>query len=479
MEAKSSRISQSLWRVLTAGLLVVIFSNFALDQVCAQHTKGNRFEAFGPTEPVRLDPAEYGERKKATVEVTFDLLPTRMAFHLPSFPCMVTENNIRYSNFWAETYEPRIGGGSFETLMDEDYRYARMWIQSQNDARIIVRVRGALCDSKGNIAHTDIPGGSPYGKGDWVDEWYTIYPDGVHVRHVKIYTGLASRSRPFGFNREPPAVVHEFMEAAVLGAPGHLPAEDIEIGALTLIKMIGGHSEIKIQSGKSKTVYFKPYPDDFGEFRDANIMLVNLKSRFKPFTIALPYGVRIQPYMPEDDLPYIFQTWGDPHDEGYATAFGHILNFWHYRRTENTLEQIYLSGMTDSKDPARELVPLAWSWIVPSRLRMEGMKSSYQEITYDPAQKAYVISCRDVKSSELDFELEEDEDYYDIKQTIINPVIVIKDWGKASVALEIDDKPVKEGQNIRIGYETTKEGTDLVLWLKLKTTKSIWLTLRK
>ena len=206
-------------------------------------SKAKEFKAIGPTEPVKMEAAEFGERKKASVEVYFDLLPTSMRFYLPSFPCMVTENNIQYSNFWAETYEPRIGGGSFETLQDRSNRYARMWIQSQNDARIIVRVRGALCDRRCNIAHTDVPSGSPYGKGDWVDEWFYIYPDGVHVRHVRIYTGLASRSRPFGFDREPPNVVHEFMEAAVVGAKGHTPLDDIEIRALTLIKMIGGHSE--------------------------------------------------------------------------------------------------------------------------------------------------------------------------------------------------------------------------------------------
>ena len=416
---------------------------------------------------MRLEPAEFGERKKAAVEVYFDLVPTSMRFHLPSFPCMVTENNIRYSNFWAETYEPRIGGGSFETLMDRSHRYARMWIESQNDARIIVRVRGALCDRRGNIAHTDVPSGSPHGKGDWVDEWYYIYPDGVHVRHVKIYTGLAFRSRPFGFDREPPAAVHEFMESAVIGAPEHLPKDDIEIGALTLIKMVGGHSETIIPGGASKTIHFKPYPDDFGDFRDASIMVVNLKSRFKPFTIALPYGVRIQPYMPEDDLPHIFQTWGNPPEEGYATAFGHILNFWHYRRTENTLEQIYLSGMTDTKDPAKELVPLAWSWIAPPKLRME-----------DAAQKAYVLSCKDGKPSELEFELEADDDFYDIGQSIINPAIIVKGWGRAPVALEINDRPIKQGTDFRVGYENTKDGTNLVLWLKLKSTKSIRVRLK-
>lgn len=477
MKAKSSRMDEVSMRWLTTGLLAVVFLYCAVDQVRARKTRGDRFEAVGVTEPAIQDPAKFGERKKPSVEVYFDLLPTTMRFHLPSFPCMVTENNIQYTNFWAETYEPRIGGGSFETLMDRDYEYARMWIKSQNDARIIVQVRGALCDRRGNIAHTDIPSGSPYGKGDWVDEWYYIYPDGSHVRHVKIYTGLAFRSQPFGFEREPPAVVHEFMESAVLGAKGHLPTDDIEIGALTLIKMIGGHSEDKLPDGASKTIRFKPYPEDFGDFRDANIMVVNLKSRFKPFTIALPYGVRIQPYMPEDELPHIFQTWGDPPEEGYATAFGHILNFWHYRRTEKTLEQIYLSGMTDAKDPAKELVPLAWSWIAPPKLRMEGLKPSYDVMIYDAAQKAYVLSCKDGKPSELEFELEADEDFYEIKQSIVNPAIVVKGWGKAPVVLEIDGKPVKQGKHFRVGYEDTDEGTDLVMWLKLKSTDSVTVTL--
>jgi hypothetical protein len=306
-----------------------------------------------------------------------------------------------------------------------------------------------------------------------VDEWFYIYPDGVHVRHVKIYTGLASRSRPFGFDREPPNVVHEFMEAAVLGAKGHTPLDDIEIGALTLIKMIGGHSEHVIAGGVSKTIHFKPYPDDFGDFRDAGIMVVNTKSKYRPFTIGLPYGVRIQPYQPEDDLPYVFQTWGNPPEKGYSTAFGHILNFWHYRRTDNTLEQVYLQGLTDQKDPAKELVPLAWSWIAGPKLRMEGLKPDYKTFTYDQSQKAYVLSCKDDKPSELEFELEVDEEFYDIGQSIINPAFIVKGWGEAGVEVKIDGKPVKPGKDFRIGHEETHTGKDLILWFKMKTNKTV------
>jgi hypothetical protein len=257
-------------------LVSVVFFNCSFKNVNAQNLHINRFEAIGINKPLRLDSAQFGERKKPAVEVHFDLLPISMKFYLPSFPCMISENNIQYSNFWAETYDPRVGEGSFETLQDRDYKYARMWIESQNSARIIVRVRGALCDIKGNIAHTDIPSGSPYGKGDWVDEWYYIYPDGMHTRFVRIYTGLASQSRPFGFDREPPAVVHEFMESAVIGLPGHLPSDDIEIGALTLIKIIGDHLENKLQSGVSKTIFYKPYPEGFGDFPMQTLWLLIL-----------------------------------------------------------------------------------------------------------------------------------------------------------------------------------------------------------
>lgn len=471
METKNGGMSRGSVRRLIAGCLVGVFLYCPVRRVYGQQAKRRRFEAVGVTKPVKLQPEKFGMKKKAAVEVYFDLLPASMRFHLPSFPCMVTENNIRYSNFWAETYEPRIRGGSFEPMMDRDHKYARMWIESQNDARIIVRVRGALCDSKGNIAHSDIPSGSPYGKGDWVDEWYCIYPDGIHVRHVKIYTGLASRSRPFGFDREPPAVLHEFMEAAVLGAPGHLPTDDIETKALTLIRLIGGHSENRIPGGQSKTISYKPYPKDFGDFRDANIMVANLKSRFKPFTIAMPYGCRIQPYQGGGRLPHTFIVWGKPPKEGYATPFGHILNFWHYRRTNNTLEQVYLTGMTDAADPAKVLVPLAWSWIAPAKLRMAGLEGGYDTFTYDASQRAYTLTCKKA-ASRLEFRLAAGRN-----NPVVNPGFVVKGWGGADVALTIDGKEIKRGRDFRIGHEKADKSTNLVLWVKMESTRPVKMTL--
>ena len=188
---------KTLLTILVASLL----SLTAYTRLEAQES----FHASGLTSPARMEPHQQG-----VVEVHFDLLPTSMRFNAPAYPCMVTENDIQYSNGFAETYDPRRDPNakepSFEPGFDDLNEYARMWVESQNDARIVVRVRGAMVSDEGKrIAHADIPSGSPYGNGDWVDEWYYIYPDGVHTRHVKTHTGLAARRLPFGSDREQPS----------------------------------------------------------------------------------------------------------------------------------------------------------------------------------------------------------------------------------------------------------------------------------
>lgn len=170
-----------------------------------------------------------------------------MSFDLPWHCCAVSENGLKFAHFAAETYDPRAWAGpgadaSFEAGMEKEGRYVRVWIEHQSAARIVVRVRYALNNSEYEIAHDDLPTGSPYndGKGDWGEERFYIYPDCTYLRHMKIHTALAAMSQPFGFFREPPNVVHEFMTSVVIGPRGHVPTEDIHIDpAISLFKMFG------------------------------------------------------------------------------------------------------------------------------------------------------------------------------------------------------------------------------------------------
>jgi hypothetical protein len=458
---------------------IIIFC--ILISVNLNQAQAQKFEAFGPTYPLKKQPAGVG-----AVKVSFDMLPTTMSFDLPWHYCMVSENGIKFAYFAAETYDPRDWEGtgasaSFEPGMDKEGRYARVWIEYASAARIVVRVRYALNNEEYDIAHSDIPSDSPYGEGDWGDEWYTIYPDGTFVRHMKIYTGLAAMSQPFGFNREPPQIVHEFMESIVIGAPGHVPTDDIDTACLTLYKMVDNNGGGFYQQGRGTTISYSPFPEDFGDFRDANIMLINSKSKYKAFTIGMPYGVRVKPYGLESRHKsiYPFQTWTGYSEPSiaYIAAIGHMLNYWHFRRTSTTLEQIYLHGMTNTANPQSELVNLGWSWILGPKLQVPGVKGDYFKYTYDQTQKAYIVPRKGLGPAELEFELEADPDFYGVAQTIVNPAFVVKDWGMAGIELKVDGKLIEPGKDFRIGYEETPSGTNLILWLKMSSTESKQFTL--
>ena len=73
--------------------------------------------------------------------------------------------------------------------------------------------------------------------------------------------------------------------------------------------------------------------------------------------------------------------------------------------------------------------------------------------------------------------MEADEDFHGVAQTIINPAIVMKDWGEAGVEVKIDGKPVERGKDFRVGYEETNTGKDLILWFRMTSTKPTRFTL--
>ena len=150
---------------------------------------------------------------------------------------------------------------------------------------------------------------------------------------MKIHTGLAAMSQPFSFFREPPNVVHEFTESIVIGRKGSVPTDDIQTDpALSLFKMFGDHKATVYADGIERGIAYtmpKGPPSDYGDFRDANIMLLHAKSKFRPFTIGLPYGVKVQPYEWEGKKIYPFTTWTSYQEPsiGYVSAIGHMINF--------------------------------------------------------------------------------------------------------------------------------------------------------
>lgn len=272
------------------------------------------------------------------------------------------------------------------------------------------------------------------------------------------------------------------MESIVIGPRGHVPTDDIQTNpALSLFKMFGNsNGEMFADGARQDIAYQMPDgpPKDYGDFRDANIMLINAKSQFRLFTIGLPYGVKASPYGWEKNRTYPFATWTGYSEPsiGYISAMGHLINYWHFRRTESTLEQVYLHGMTSNPSPQSDILKLAWSWIAAPELQIPGAAKSpndstgqYNRFTYDQTQKAYIVPRTKTGPDAINFHLTSiyDDDYLHGTMWLVNPAIVVKNWNRADVgvSLKLGDTALTNGADYRFGYEQTKTGKDLVIWV--------------
>ena len=190
--------------------------------------------------------------------VRFDASPVQLIFWRGTsyVPCWVTENDIWYTNEWLETWGRDVKSCA-EPLMDRQCRYSRVSIIENTDARVVIHWRYALVDAFYNfVAVTDD------NNGEWCDEFYTIYPDMIGVRKMELHYSQPERK-------------HDWVEQIVILPPGKYPDEVIEKEAITLINMKG---DLHIYSWHDKDLKV-----EMSEPKGANISLVNLKSKYRPF----------------------------------------------------------------------------------------------------------------------------------------------------------------------------------------------------
>ena len=384
-----------------------------------------------------------------------------MLFEPPTDAIYFVTGAFGFGNGWAETWaETNVGRRDvFEVSIDSDARYARTWIERVSAARAVIRIRGALVNSAGMIARTDLISGSPYGSGDWVDEWYYIYPNGVSSRHVVIYTGCAAYASSF-WQADSPAGF-ETQETMIFGLiRGHQPMDDIDIEAVTLARLDGSY----------KRISFSDYPREQDLYPDANIQIVNVHNPYKPFTIIPAGNTDIMPY------------WGSPFDQvyvrstkviawprvpvfwdGYTAAITHVINRSWYRQTETTLEQIYLLGLSNTsreEDRVAELVQLARSW----QYAPEGevMGSGYSFDGYRAEEKAYHLSLEAPGDNPLRIRFLASRE-----SPLVDPCLVIHGWTEGvPFQASIADLTLEPGVDYYYGFEDLPQGgTALVVWI--------------
>jgi hypothetical protein len=387
------------------------------------------------------------------VVVRFDHAPIRLVFWQGTnyIPAWVSENGKWYTDEFLETGGPENcpGGEDCEPMSDKQNRYSHVRVLQNNDARAIIHWRYALCE----VEHYGLANVDPYtGWSDWADEYYTVYPDGSAVRKQVIWTSNFKKS-------------HEFQETIVINQPGTRPEDNIAVDALTLANM----------NGEQETYRWPRQSKELDKPANPNIQIVNLKSTWKPFQIVFPAHAFMTAYTGEKTYS-LFEWWNHwpvaqvassgisavAPDRASHSSLSHV--HWDaYAQTENSMTKIMLDGLSDSQP--QELVSLARSWIAPPPVTVIG--SAFRSDGYDATQRGFMFSTANPGENNISFSLKGSA-----QSPVLDPVFIVKNWGQEDALIRIDGRPVTWGANARRGHENTLESTDLIVWLKLQTSRS-------
>jgi hypothetical protein len=371
---------------------------------------------------------------------------------------MVTENGIWVGD---QSFESGTKVGTAEHMNDKHNMHSHISIIENTDARVVLHWRYGLVDVTGQFSDVD----PLTGWGDWADEYFYIYPNGVAVRYGNIH-GTAKE--------------YSFTEPTILLEPGKKPEDYVSLQAATIANDGG---EARTYSWDPVSPPF-PFPD---QPANANIAEVNLKSEYKPFYIYQP-GTTLGPYgwPPELRPEYShFPVWDHwpvnqaPSDGRYALfpddfASAAVMspdpnNAWvqGFNQTKSTY---FLFGLT--KKSAADLASLDLSWLQPPVAKVT---SGGYDVKFDPAQKAYVLTQvigggSRKKSIDITFAANE-------KSPIVDPALVIKNWGEFSPIVKIQNREPAENA-LRVGLNHRLEGTDLILWIRIESRKAMRLTIQ-
>ena len=401
------------------------------------------------------------------VVVRFDQSPIRLVFWQGTnyIPAWVTENNKWYTDEFLETWGAGCPDGEdCEPMSDKQSRYSHVRILESSEARAVVHWRYALSEVENyKGAHPDMMGWF-----DWADEYWTVYPDGVAVRKQVVRTTDVSKP-------------HEWQETIIINGPGQRPEDNINPDALTLLNMNGESATYTWLPKASKGFDYPNGPRTLDKPQGANIQFVNLKSTWKPFQVVPPAHSSFDAYYGEKTF-FTFECWnhwpvaqiassGRPclaADRASHTSLSHI-NWDPLETTDNTQSKLLLGGLTTNS--AGELLPLAKSWLTPAGIEVAG--EAFRSEGYDPAQRAFVVRWETAgKPVVLDLTLQASHN-----SPIVNPAIVIKNWGEEGARLKIDGRSIAWGKDFRRGYVRKLEGSDLVIWMRKESVTPVKITI--
>lgn len=369
-------------------------------------------------------------------------------------PAIVSENNIWMTDQSLEDYG---WGQCFEAMGDKQCRYSHVRIIESTPARCIIHWRYALAGIHNQIMHED-----ETGWGDWTDEYWTIYPDGVGIRQQVLHSDY--------FDKD----VYQFQETILFNQPGTKPQDNLEMEAIQFADMDGKTASYTWEHGA---------PDNFPEPRHQPIQLINIKAQYRPFSIFQPErftkpfkfgwveGYSTFPcwnHWPVSQIKSDGRNATSP-DKPSHTSLTEISGKDQLveRGENNTIIARQMIGMTTG--PISSLLPLARSWNYPPAIRVSGNGFDYKG--YNVYQRAYQLSRNETgdNASPLDLTVDANE-----ASPIQNLALEITGWNNPDApAVSMDGKPLVIGNGYQWGYIPGLASNKLVIWIPLASTQPV------
>jgi hypothetical protein len=384
------------------------------------------------------------------IVVQFDDTPVRVVFWRGTrySPAWVMDKDIWMADQSCENFSNI--DGCVEHMLDPRCRFSHVRIIENSDARVVVHWRYCPTSANGNHSQVD----QVTGWEDWVDEYYTFYPDRIGIRKVMLHT----EGRSLGPE-----------EVIALCHPGQRPEDIIDLAAMTLVNLKGQSQTYTwaettpIINEGDKYLHFGSKPEE-----QPVILRVNLKSENKPFQI-FETGNRVRIFAHEHRPGVSHFPWWNhwpvaqiPSDGRYCQAPDRASHFslaWGgppAHKVEGFYLWAWMYGAT--KQPAESLVAIARAWLKAPKLTSQGFSSRY-----DLTQRCYVVVPEEGgQTRALKLRLEGGPE-----SPVCNPAIIVESWGRQGASLKLDGRVIPRGKDFRFGLIRRVNQHDLVVWIKL------------
>jgi hypothetical protein len=324
-----------------------------------------------------------------------------------------------------------------EHMSDKQGRYTHCRIIENTDARVVIHWRYSSNDVLYSFNEN-------YGEaGIWVDEYMTIYPDGVGIRKVK--------QKAASWTEDPPSKI-SWQDVQFAAQPGMTPDDVMNLEAVHLANLKGETAAMDWSNGVPTE---NPLPS-------ANIELINFKSDYKVF-LAFQEGTFINPWGSLPDNMYChFMTWNHwpvafITSQGKSSLFPDRITHSALCAADNAVDHGNMAMYGFTNQSVESLIPLVKSWNNPPKLtEVNGAVS----LGYDKDQRAYVLNS---PSENITFNINASSN-----EPFVNNGIVIKQWGdRGEVSCLINGKELQKEKELRQGVFYDTEGVkSLVLFIK-------------